>query len=103
VLTRGYLRQTLLLAPSLHLQEGDERGHLSLDSVQANEPCKFLLDLGEGTRRNLHSRLNLLEPFSCRTERAPKLRPDQAKPGKKIVDRTTSCCHRYSARRLPER
>jgi hypothetical protein len=76
VLTRRYLRQALLLAPRLHLQEGDEPGHLILHSLQANELCELLLDLSERTRSNLHSWLDLLEPFSRRTKRPPELRPD---------------------------
>ena len=99
MLTRRYLRQALLLAPRLHLQEGDERGHLILDSFQANQLCELLLDLGEGTWSNLHPWLDLFEPFSCRTKRPPELRPDQAKPREEIVNRTTAYWHSY--RRAP--
>src|SRR6478672_11655230 len=91
-------RQTLLLTARLHFQEGNKRGHLILHSLQANELCELPLDLGERTRSNLRSWLHLLEPFSRRSKRPPEpaaspteraiLRPDYAKPGEEVFNRT---------------
>ena len=93
MLTRRYLGQTLLLAPRLHLQEGDERGHLSLDSLQANQPCELLLNFGERTRNSVHPWLDLFEPFGGRTKGPAELRPDQSKPRTEVVNRTAVYWH----------
>jgi hypothetical protein len=71
------------------LQEGEERSHLILHSLQAHELCELLLNLSERTRRDVRSWLDLLEPFGSRTKRAPKLRPDQAKPREENLNWTS--------------
>ena len=93
MLTRRHLGQPLLLALRLDLQEGDQRGHLILDSLQANQLCELVLNFGERTRRGLHSWLDLFEPLDCRTQGPAELRPDQAKPGTEVFNRTAVCWH----------
>ena len=89
VLARRYLGQALLLAHRLHLQEREKPSNLILHSLQAHEICEFLLNLSNRTGRAVHPWLDLLEPFSGRTKRAPKLRPDQAKPGEENFNWTS--------------
>ena len=41
------LRQPVLEAPALHLQEGGERAHLLLDAPEADQRVEFGLELGQ--------------------------------------------------------
>ena len=48
---RGDLRESVLLPPRLHLEEGDERVHLLLHRVEADERVQLGLDLLERPKR----------------------------------------------------
>ena len=51
MLARRHLGQAVLLAARLHLQEGDERAHLLLDRVEADERVELRLQLVERALR----------------------------------------------------
>ena len=51
VLARRDLGEAVLLAPRLHLEEGDERAHLLLDRVEPDERVELRLQLVERARR----------------------------------------------------
>ena len=50
VLARRNLREVVVLAARLHLEERDETVHLLLDGVEADEPVQFRLQFGERSR-----------------------------------------------------
>ena len=51
MLARRHLRQAVLLAPRLHLEEGDERVHLLLHRLEADERVELRLQLRQRPRR----------------------------------------------------
>ena len=68
------LRQVVLLAASLHLQEGDERVHLLLDRLEPDERVELGLEVGEGNGRQPAWRQELAQALlQLGAGRAPEL------------------------------
>ena len=86
VLARRHLGQLVLLPPRLHLEERDERAHLLLDRLQADQAVELGLQLGQRPRR-LDPRAEAEQILELGTGRPPELVAELAGGAAEVLDR----------------